>query len=99
MDFRFGLGKRAENRHRALLDGVRKRRSATDDFADVAEMALGLRRTHFDVELERRDSAEHPAPRAHAIAVKRQRGERRAQFFEAGAGVKHRAGDHVAAEP
>ncbi len=53
MDFRLGLGQHAENRHRAVLDAGGKRRSARDDLTDVAQVALGLRRAHLNVELQR----------------------------------------------
>jgi len=99
MDFRFGLGQRRENRHRAILNAGGKRRGTPDDLANLVEMAFGLPRGHLDLELQRRDAAYQLAPRGHAIAVERQRGERRAQLIEVRARIEHRARDHVAADP
>ena len=98
MDFRFGLGQHAEDRHRAILDAIGERRGAPDDLADVAQMTLGLHGADFHVKLQRGNAAYQLASRGQPIAVKRQRCERRPQLIEAGPRVEHRTGDHVAAE-
>src|SRR5579885_2972087 len=98
MDPGFRLGERAEYRECAFLCVTGERRGARDDLADFAQMALRLTRGDLDLELEGGNSAQHLAPRTHAIAVKRQRGERAPQMIEVGARIEHRTGDHVAAE-
>ena len=76
----------------------RGQRRRLDQRANLAEVTLGLRLRHLDIELERRDSAQSFAPRREPVACQRHRLERALEFAKIRAAIEHRADEHVAAE-
>ena len=97
VNFRLGPREHLEDRNRAMLHGGGQWRRV-DQRANLAEVALGLRLRHGDVEFERRDAAQNLAPGREAITRERHRLDRALELVEIGAAVEDCADDHVATE-
>ncbi len=97
VNLRLGLREHFEDCDRALADR-RGQRRRVDQRANLAEVTLGLRLRHGDIELERRDSAESFAPRREPVAGQRHRLDRALEFAKIRAAIENGADDHVAAE-